>query len=180
VLVRGFHTPLNPFHNANWIERGKSNLAKCFTTPELMRWPGIEQLYGPTLRQTRVFGPPGTPGVEGDIEEEGAASEAGNKRWEELHKRVVEHNIRTVAKYYTRITLERLTQLLDLPVAGTEDVLSSLVVSKTVYARIDRPAGTIDFRQPRATDGILNEWSNDVERLMVRSLLSSSPVNLWN
>jgi 26S proteasome regulatory subunit N5 len=150
-----------------------------------MRWPGIEQLYGPTLRQTRVFGPPGIPGVEGDIEQvadsSGAKEDGGQKRWEELHKRVVEHNIRTVAKYYTRITLDRLTQLLDLPAAGTEDVLSSLVVSKTVYARIDRPAGTIDFRQPRATDGILNEWSSDVERLMVGFCFPFPPVTLpWS
>jgi 26S proteasome regulatory subunit N5 len=40
--------------------------------------------------------------------------EAGQKRWSELHKRVIEHNIRVIAKYYTRITTKRLTQLLDL------------------------------------------------------------------
>jgi 26S proteasome regulatory subunit N5 len=80
-----------------------------------------------------------------------------------------------VAKYYTRITLERLTQLLDLPVARTEEILSRLVVSKTVYARIDRPAGTINFREPRGTDNILNEWSNDVEKLMVRPSLQPCP-----
>ncbi len=31
------------------------NLLKCFTTPELMRWPGIETLYGPMLRETATF-----------------------------------------------------------------------------------------------------------------------------
>lgn len=40
-----------------------------------MRWPGIEAIYGATLRGTNVFGP----------------DEDGNKRWENLHTRVIEH-----------------------------------------------------------------------------------------
>ena len=38
-----------------------------------MRWPGIEGIYGPTLRTTTVFG------------------DGGEKRWEDLHTRVIEH-----------------------------------------------------------------------------------------
>lgn len=67
-----------------------SNLAKCFTTPELMRWPGIEELYGTHLRQTKVFGSKGVAGVQGDIDEEDKLAK-GDVRWEELHMRVVEH-----------------------------------------------------------------------------------------
>lgn len=52
-----------------------SNLAKCFVTRELMRWPGIEGLYGTLLRETPVFG----------------QGKAGEKRWEDLHMRVIEH-----------------------------------------------------------------------------------------
>lgn len=66
-----------------------SNLSKCFTTPELGRWPGIVTLYGAHLRATKVFGPDGTIGVAGDIEDEEKG--AGDKRWEVLHDRVVEH-----------------------------------------------------------------------------------------
>ena len=50
---------------------GVSALVKCFTTPELMRWPGIEQIYGPHLKKTSVFQSP--------------------KLWEDLHTRVIEH-----------------------------------------------------------------------------------------
>ncbi|KAH9898160.1 hypothetical protein C8Q73DRAFT_663927 [Cubamyces lactineus] len=76
-------------------------LVKCFTTPELMRWPGIEAIYGPHLRKTQVF--------------------SSDKPWEDLHTRVIEHNIRIVAQYYTRITLARLTSLLDLTQQQTEE-----------------------------------------------------------
>lgn len=48
-----------------------SALVKCFTTPELMRWPGIESIYGPHLRKTSVF--------------------SSDKLWEDLHTRVIEH-----------------------------------------------------------------------------------------
>lgn len=53
-----------------------SNLMKCFVTRELMRWPSIESVYGPTLQGTDVF------------EEK---TLAGRKRWEDLHTRVIEH-----------------------------------------------------------------------------------------
>lgn len=142
------------------------SLAKCFTTPELTRWPRIESLYGPGLRQTRVFGANGSAGVDGDIEQEITAGQ-GEKRFEELHKRVVEHNIRTIAKYYTRVGLKRLSQLLDLDAAETEQSLAKMVVAKQVYAKIDRPAGIVDFREVnKGTYKVLNEWSNDVGKLM--------------
>jgi len=32
-----------------------SNLVECFITHELVRWPSIEGIYGPTLRHTPVF-----------------------------------------------------------------------------------------------------------------------------
>ncbi|KAK4056568.1 proteasome regulatory particle subunit [Microbotryomycetes sp. JL221] len=141
------------------------DLIKCFTTPELMRWPGVEELYGQSLRQTKVFGSKGVSGVAGDIEESDKDSQ-GDKRWQVLHDRVVEHNIRVISKYYTRVTVTRLSELLDLDQNKTESFLSSLVSSKTVYAKIDRPAGTVSFEQPKTGDQILNDWSSDVSKLM--------------
>ncbi|OAV92790.1 hypothetical protein, variant, partial [Puccinia triticina 1-1 BBBD Race 1] len=110
------------------------DLVKCFTTPELMRWPGIQELYGPVLRKSRVFGPAGTSGLVGDIAEDDPL--AGDRRWEELHKRVVEHNIRAVSRYYSRLTLERLSELLDLSPGGSERRLAQLVSSGTVCANV--------------------------------------------
>ncbi|KAF8579030.1 hypothetical protein K439DRAFT_1395051 [Ramaria rubella] len=124
------------------------NLVKCFTTRELMRWPGIEGIYGPTLRTTTVFG------------------EGGEKRWEDLHTRVIEHNIRVVSHYYTRIRLSRLQTLLDLSPQQTEETLSRLVVSGSIWARIDRPAGVVSFREKRSAEDVMNEWSSDMSKLL--------------
>jgi 26S proteasome regulatory subunit N5 len=126
------------------------NLLKCFTTPELMRWPGIEALYNPILRATPTFD----------------KTDEGNYRWEELHKRVVEHNIRVVSKYYTRITLKRLSELLDLSQDATETSLSGLVTNHTVHAKIDRPAGLVNFEKKKDNAEKLNLWSNDMSNLL--------------
>ena len=103
-----------------------------------------------------------------------------------------------IAKYYTRITLKRLTQLLRLPekvrarggncisvttaahtkcaalpVLGAaaapqeaEAFLSRLIVDKTVYGRIDRPAGVVDFRPPQDPVGQLNQWRGSIDTLL--------------
>jgi len=122
------------------------NLVKSFVTEEIMRWPGIEGIYGAALRKTPVFSP--------------------ENRWKDLQTRVVEHNIRVVSKYYSRITVDRLAALLDLSTKETEEVLSRLVVSATIWARIDRPAGIIDFRKPRNTEDVMNDWSSDMQKLL--------------
>lgn len=132
-----------------------------------MRWPGVESLYGPHLRPATIF--------------------TGDKIWEDLHTRVIEHvsyypspsirgtliliivfpqNVRVIAEYYTRITLPRLTSLLDLTPQQAEEVLSRLVVSGTVWARIDRPAGVINFRQARSAEDVMNDWSSDMQKLL--------------
>ncbi|NXD32452.1 PSD12 ATPase, partial [Spelaeornis formosus] len=146
------------------------DLVKCFVTKELMRWPGIESLYGQTLRQSPVFAPDSTLGKKTGSKTEGKKVEEieapGVARWEELHKRVVEHNIRVIAEYYSRVTMERLTELLDLPPTTTERTLCKLVTDKTVYARIDRPKGIVTFKAKKTNYQILNEWSGDVSKIL--------------
>ncbi|KAH8992519.1 hypothetical protein EDB92DRAFT_1934821 [Lactarius akahatsu] len=122
------------------------NLIKSFITDELMRWPGIVDVFGPFLRKTDVF--------------------TNDKHWEDLHTRVIEHNVRVIAKYYTRITLTRLTALLDLTPQQAEETLCRLVVAGTVWARIDRPAGIVNFRNKRSAEDVMNDWSSDMQKLL--------------
>ncbi|KAI9331888.1 PCI domain-containing protein [Obelidium mucronatum] len=126
------------------------DLVKCFVTNELVRWPKIEEIYGPTLKATPAFD----------------KSEGGQKRLKALHERVIEHNIRVIAKYYTRISTKRLTQLLDLSANDAEEFLSKLVVSKTIHAKMDRPAGIINFVPRKSPNTVLNEWSSNINSLL--------------
>ncbi|GAC73807.1 26S proteasome regulatory complex, subunit RPN5/PSMD12 [Moesziomyces antarcticus T-34] len=141
------------------------NLLKCFTTPELMRWPGIETLYGPMLRETATFNA-ATPAAKSNAGAGAATVRDGNHRWEQLHKRVVEHNIRVISRYYTRITLARLAQLLDLSPDQSEQALADLVSGGTVWAKMDRPRGLVTFEKRRTNADVLNAWSADMSKLM--------------
>lgn len=126
-------------------------LIKYFTKMELMRWPKIEEIYGDLFRETSVF----------DLNDE-----KGRKRWDDLKKRIIEHNIRVISKYYLRIRLNRLNMLLDLDEKETEKYLSNLVTSGIIYARIDRPARTVSFIKPKSANVILNEWSWNIGSLL--------------
>ncbi|KAL9468609.1 hypothetical protein ACSS6W_010303 [Trichoderma asperelloides] len=133
-----------------------AELLRLFTVHELMRWPEIAKKFGPHLCSTDVF----------DAQPGQSADEKANQRWEDLRKRVIEHNVRVIAKYYTRIQMSRLTELLDLAEDETEKYISELVTSKTVYAKIDRPARIVSFAKPRDADDVLNEWSHNMKSLL--------------
>ena len=126
----------------------EKELLKTFTIPELMRWPIVSERFGPHLCSTDVFS------AFPDQQDPKA-----HTRWQDLRKRVIEHNVGVIAKYYTRIQMHRLTQLLDLDEEETESYISSLVTAKTVYAKIDRPARVVTFAKTRDADEVLNEWS---------------------
>ena len=121
-----------------------------------MRWPVVAENYGPHLTATDIF----------DQQPNQSADEKSFSRWQDLRKRVIEHNVRVIAKYYTRMRMSRLTELLDLSEVETEKVLSDLVTSKTIYAKIDRPAKIVTFEKPRDADDVLNEWSANMKSLL--------------
>jgi 26S proteasome regulatory subunit N5 len=121
-----------------------------------MRWPVVSKEFAPYLTQFDVF----------DDKEGQSSDPKAYKRWQDLRKRVIEHNVRVIAKYYTRIQMPRLTQLLDLTEDETEKYISELVTAKTIYAKIDRPARVVSFAKPRDSDDVLNEWSGNMKSLL--------------
>ncbi|KAF4124423.1 26S proteasome regulatory subunit N5 [Geosmithia morbida] len=131
-----------------------AELLRLFTVHELMRWPEVSKKFGPHLCKSDVF------------EADPGKDEKAYERWQDLRKRVIEHNVRVVAEYYTRIQLTRLTALLDLTEDETEKYISQLVTAKTIYAKIDRPAGVVNFAKPRDADDVLNEWSHNMKSLL--------------
>ncbi|EGE08892.1 26S proteasome non-ATPase regulatory subunit 12 [Trichophyton equinum CBS 127.97] len=134
----------------------EARLVKLFTINELMRWPMVAEQFGPHLCSTDVF----------SAKTNHTADDQAYQRWQDLRKRVIEHNVRVIAKYYTRIEMGRLTQLLDLDEEETEKYISDLVTSKTIYAKIDRPARLVNFAKPRDADDVLNEWSSNMKSLL--------------
>eukprot|EP00761_Pharyngomonas_kirbyi_P011864 gb/GECH01011890.1/.p1 GENE.gb/GECH01011890.1/~~gb/GECH01011890.1/.p1 ORF type:complete len:441 (+),score=105.15 gb/GECH01011890.1/:1-1323(+) len=95
-----------------------------------------------------------------------SSMEHGENRWEHLHRRAIEHNLRTVAKFYDRISIERLNKLLDLSSEKTEQFISDMVTSNTVWAKIDRLDGIVNFSAPSKNSDVLNSWSSSVSDVL--------------
>merc|ERR1712223_1897492 len=143
--------------NLKEIPKYKS-LLEQFINQELIDQKKLVQLYGPELKQGSKDSPPTSVFNE--------MSEEGRKRWDDLKNRVVEHNIRIMAKYYTKVTLKRMSELLDLKVDETEDFLSKMVVDKCVEAKVDRLDGIVHFSRNQDPNEMLNDWSHNISDLM--------------
>lgn len=93
-------------------------------------------------------------------------SKHGRKCIAELKDRLIEHNIRTIANYYSRVHLKRMSELLNLPSSRCEEYLSKLANSDTIRVKIDRPAEIVYFTTKKGPSDILNNWAQDVNQLM--------------
>ncbi|CAK9441514.1 uncharacterized protein LODBEIA_P53820 [Lodderomyces beijingensis] len=100
------------------------------------------------------------------------------KNFENLEKRIIEHNLRVINKFYQAIKLDRLAFLLQLPIDECEKSVSQLVNEGMITAKINRPKGVVKFSKtkhlegsdPRTSDnhvnGLLNDWCFDVDKLL--------------
>lgn len=127
----------------------QESLIKIFTTQELMRWPIVKSTYEPVLNADNV-----------------AFTADHPDHWEELQKRVIEHNLRVISEYYSRITLARLNELLDLTESQTETYISNLVNQGIIYAKVNRPAKIVNFEKPKDSSELLNDWSRNIDDLL--------------
>jgi 26S proteasome regulatory subunit N5 len=124
-------------------------LVKTFIRQELTMWP---LPYEKELKEHVVF--------------KDAPHAGGADRWVMFRKRLNQHNIKVVSRYYDQIQTSRLNELLGLDDKETEAELSELVCGKFVHAKIDRPAGTIKFGQKANYTDTLNEWGGSISKML--------------
>ncbi|CAI5929897.1 unnamed protein product [Closterium sp. NIES-64] len=124
-------------------------LLKLFITMEVVGWPQLQADYS------------------AEMQEEKPTVFLKDSALEDLRLRVIQHNILVVSKYYVRITMARLAQLLSLTVLEAEKFLSDMVVEKVLVAKIDRPAGIVTFGE-RQESGVqlLDKWASDIAKLL--------------
>ncbi|CAK9208786.1 unnamed protein product [Sphagnum troendelagicum] len=126
------------------------SLLKHFVTMEVIMWADFLEEYKDEFDQESTL-----PG-----------EDPGNRAVDDLRLRVIEHNILVVSKYYSRITLKRLSELLSLTFQETEKHLSDMVVSKALKAKVDRPAGVVSFQSKQDSNDVLNSWAVSIEKLL--------------
>ncbi|KAL6636504.1 hypothetical protein ACP70R_024076 [Stipagrostis hirtigluma subsp. patula] len=125
-------------------------LLKQLVTMEVIQWTSLWEYFKNEYENEKNF-------LGGALGEKAAA---------DLKLRIIEHNILVVSKYYSRITLKRVADLLCLSVQEAEKHLSDMVNSKSLIAKIDRPMGVVCFQTAQDSSGILNSWATNLEKLL--------------
>ncbi|KAK7316988.1 hypothetical protein RJT34_00853 [Clitoria ternatea] len=88
-------------------------LLKQLVTMEVIQWTTLWDAYKDEFENEKNFG-----------------KSLSEKAAEDLRERVIEHNIIVISRYYARITLKRVAELLCLSVQEAEKHLSDMVVFK--------------------------------------------------
>jgi len=125
------------------------HLLKVFCTQELI------------IPTSAVFGPLQTFRLEGIEDEEQCA-----KHTKLLSQRVLQHNIRVMAGYYTQCRSDRLAELIGCDIPRMEEELSAMVTAGALYARIDRVDGIVTFFKKETPSTVLNNWRRDIDKLL--------------
>ncbi|KAM0928611.1 hypothetical protein ACQ4PT_002585 [Festuca glaucescens] len=125
-------------------------LLKQLVTMEVIQWTKLWEFFKDEYENEKNF----------------LGGALGTKAAEDLKLRIIEHNILVVSKYYSRITLKRIADLLCLSLQEAEKHLSDMVNSKALIAKIDRPMGIISFRTAQDSNGVLNSWASNLEKLL--------------
>jgi len=72
-----------------------------------------------------------------------------------------------ICKYYSRINLTRISELLKITTEEAENELCEMQNEKLVYCKIDKLKGVANFRPRSSENDILNSWANDVNKVLV-------------
>ena len=81
----------------------------------------------------------------------------------ELIRQLVQHNLRVIEKYYSKISLARMSQLVGVSVERTENELGDMVVNGRIGAKINRLAGIVTINKRKLfTNERLNSWNHDL------------------
>eukprot|EP00760_Papus_ankaliazontas_P031418 PhM_4_TR5278/c0_g1_i1/m.98962/K03035/PSMD12, RPN5; 26S proteasome regulatory subunit N5 len=83
-----------------------------------------------------------------------------------LFRRLVEHNLMMVSKYYSRAKLDKIARLVSLSVEEVEPIVMKLVSLHLIYAKIDRVQGTVVFRAPVQATEEVDQWAKGVDKVM--------------
>lgn len=85
-------------------------------------------------------------------------------RQELLRNRCSEHDLVVVSTFYTRVPIQRLAELVGLTVEHTERFIMDMVANQTLYAKMDRVEGLVEFEARRNTAEVVEYWNDAVER----------------
>lgn len=89
------------------------------------------------------------------------------KHLSELVKQLIQHNVRVIEKYYSRIRLQKLAQLAGVSLERAEAEICDMVVNKRISAKINRLENIVVFNHKKQyTNDRLSTWNTDVMQIL--------------
>ena len=85
----------------------------------------------------------------------------------EFIRQLIQHNLRVIAKYYSKIKISTLSRLIGVPEDRAEQEIGDMVVNKRIEAKINRLAWEVQFKKKnQSTNGMLDDWNSDIKTLL--------------
>lgn len=82
-------------------------------------------------------------------------------------RQLIQHNLRVVDKYYSKINISTLSKLIGVPEERAESELCDMVVNKRINAKINRLEWQVTFQKKnKGTEGTLENWNQDIKTLL--------------
>lgn len=95
------------------------------------------------------------------------ATENNKVHLRDFMRQLIQHNLRVIEKYYSKIKITTMARLVGVPEDRAESELCDMVVNKRIQAKINRLAWQVNFQKKnKNTEGVLGDWNRDVTSLL--------------
>mmetsp|Transcript_12721 Transcript_12721/g.21441 ORF Transcript_12721/g.21441 Transcript_12721/m.21441 type:complete len:144 (+) Transcript_12721:934-1365(+) len=85
----------------------------------------------------------------------------------EFLRQLIQHNLRVIEKYYSKIRISTLSRLIGVKEERAEAEIGDMVVNKRIQAKINRLSWEVTFKKKNQnTEGVLDDWNRDVSSLL--------------
>ena len=81
-------------------------------------------------------------------------------------REIIQWNLQVIERYYNRIRISRIGELLNVSVDRIEEEIREMVYKGLLSAKIDRPKGIVEFRRAKKANDVMNEWGFDITQLL--------------
>lgn len=95
------------------------------------------------------------------------ATENSKAHMREFVRQLIQHNLRVIEKYYSKIKISTLSKLIGVPDERAETEICDMVCNKRIQAKINRLAREVTFKKKnRNVEGMLGDWNSDVKTML--------------
>jgi 26S proteasome regulatory subunit N5 len=90
---------------------------------------------------------------------------------------VTQHNIRIISKYYSQLTLQRMSALIRVAKDYCEEELCVLNNEKVINCRVNRTKDTVDFKPVEYENSLLGNWNSSINQILEMVDVTSNLIN---